>query len=107
MEKIKSGYVSLKSVKISCWNCVQQEAGPSAARSAFWGHAKPASSGLPEEEGQEEEGQEEEEQNLDDFDDTASLASIALADVTRHGHDGEQCKVVPQPIIAPYMLWPG
>ena len=105
MEKIKSGYVSLKSVKISCWNCVQQEAGP--ARSAFWGHAKPASSGLPEEEGQEEEGQEEEEQNLDDFDDTASLASIALADVTRHGHDGEQYKVVPQPIIAPYMLWPG
>ena len=84
---------------------MQQEAGPSAARSAFWGHAKPASSGLPEEDGQQEE--EEEEQNLDDFDDTASLASIALADVTRHGHDGEQYKVVPQPIIAPYMLWPG
>lgn len=103
MEKIKSGYVWLKSVTFSCWNCVQQEAGPSAARSAFWGHAKAASSGLPEEEGQEEE----EEQNLDDFDDTASLASIALADVTRHGHDGEQYKVVPQPIIAPHMLWPG
>ncbi len=83
--------------------CLQQEAGPSAARSAFWGHEKPASSGLLEEDGQEEE----EEQNLDDFDDTASLASIALADVTRHGHDGEQYKVVPQPIIAPHMLWPG
>ncbi|DBA77107.1 hypothetical protein WJX77_005031 [Trebouxia sp. C0004] len=78
-----------------------QEAGSPAARSAFWGHAKPASSGRPEEDEQEEE------QNLDDYDDTASLASIALADVTRHGHDGEQYTVVPQPIIAPRMLLPG
>lgn len=64
---------------------------------------------MPEEEEQaEEDGPAEESAGYDDFDDdAASLASIALADITRHGHDGEQYKVVPQPIIAPHMVWPG
>ena len=58
--------------------------------------------------------QEEEEQSHggnddmdDDNDDAASLQSIALANDSREGDDGEHYNVVPQPIVAPRMIKPG
>ncbi len=74
---------------------------PLPPRSPFWGHERVPSSGIPEEE------EDPSQTGNDDLDDDAvSLQSIALADVTRHGDDGEQYKVVPQPIIAPRMVQP-
>ena len=81
-----------------CVSASQAAPSPAPPTSPFWG---------PEQEEEEQSHRGTDGRHDSDDDDAASLQSIALANDSRQGDDGEHYQVVPQPVTAPRMVRPG
>lgn len=98
-------YTLIKRTKRNC--CLQQESYATPDSSSAWGPDRIPSSVLERDEeegggdGQSQSGS----RSTDDG--QASLQSVSLQHVTRQDGEGQNYKVVPQPIVAPQMVHPG
>ena len=89
-----------------CWP--QQESGATPASSSAWGPDRvPSSVGERDEEEAEGGGGQSQSSSGRSDDGQASLQSVSLQHVTRQDDEGQNYKVVPQPIVAPQMVHPG